>query len=77
MDIAVLKLELVQRMLAIRDIAILDRLRGVIDAEVEDEDISDAELAELEALRSERLRGEGRSYSWEEVRQLAREMVKK
>ena len=50
MDIAVLKLELVQRMLAIRDIAILDRLREVIDAEVEDEDISDAELAELEAL---------------------------
>ncbi len=77
MDIAAMKLELVQRLLAIRDTAILDRLREVIDTEVEDGDISDAEVTELEALRSERLRGEGSSYTWEEVQRMAGEMIKK
>ncbi|MBL8010285.1 MAG: hypothetical protein JNJ64_06725 [Flavobacteriales bacterium] len=77
MDIAAIKLELVQRMLAIRDMAILDRLREVIDTEVDDSDISEEELAELESLRAERLRGEGSSYTWEDVQRMAREMVKK
>lgn len=77
MDIAAIKLELVQRMLAVRDTAILERLREVIDTEVEDSDISGEELAELESLRAERLRGEGSSYTWEEVQRMAREMVKK
>ena len=31
MDIAAIKLELLQRMLAVRDMAILDRVREVID----------------------------------------------
>ncbi len=77
MDIAALKLELLQRMLAVRDMAILDRLREVIDTQVVDEDITDEEVAELEALRAGRLRGEGSSYTWEEVQRMAREMVKK
>lgn len=77
MDIAAIKLELVQRVLAVRDTAILDRVREVIDTEVEDSDISPEELAELESLRAERLRGEGSSYSWEEVQRLAGEMIKK
>jgi hypothetical protein len=77
MDIAAIKLELVQRMLAIRDTAILDRVREVIDTEVEDSDITEEELAELESLRAERLRGEGSSYTWEEVQRMAREMIKK
>lgn len=64
-------------MLAVRDTAILERLREVIDTEVEDSDISGEELAELESLRAERLRGEGSSYTWEEVQRMAREMVKK
>lgn len=77
MDIAAIKLELVQHMLAVRDTAILDRLREVIDTEVEDSDISEDELAELETLRAERLRGEGSSHTWEDVQRMAREMIKK
>lgn len=77
MDIASIKLELVQRMLAVRDTAILDRVREVMDTEVEDSDISEEELDELESLRAERLRGEGSSYTWEEVQRMAREMIKK
>lgn len=77
MDIAAVKLELVQRVLAIRDTALLDRLREVVDSEVEDSDISGEELAELESLRAERLRGEGSSYSWEDVQRMAREMIGK
>lgn len=77
MDIAALKLELVQRMLVVRDVAILDRVREVIESEVEDSEISEEELAELESLRTERVRGEGSSYTWEEVQRMAREMVKK
>jgi len=76
MDIAAMKIDLVQRMLALRDTAILERLREVIDTQVEDADISDEELAELESLRAERLRGEGSSYTWEEVQRMAREMIK-
>jgi len=77
MDIAAMKIDLVQRMLALRDTAILERLREVIDTQVEDADISDEELAELESLRAERSRGEGSSYTWEEVQRMAREMIKK
>jgi len=77
MDIAAMKIDLVQRMLALRDTAILERLREVIDTQVEDADISDEELAELESLRAERSRGEGSPYAWEEVQRMAREMIKK
>ena len=77
MDIAAIKLELVQRMLAVQDMAILDRVREVIDTEVADSDISESELAELESLREERMRGEGSAYTWEEVQRMAREMIKK
>jgi hypothetical protein len=77
MDIATIKLELVQRMLAVRDMASLDRLREVIDTGVEDGDISEEEVAELENLQAERLRGEGRSYTWDEVQRMAREMIGK
>ena len=77
MDIAALKLELLQRMPAVREKAILDRLREVIDTQVKDSDVTGGEVAELESLRAERLRGEGRSYTWEEVQRMAHEMVKK
>ncbi len=77
MDIAAIKLELVRRMLAVRDMAILDRLREVIDTQVEDDDISEEELAEPESLRAERLRGAGSSYSWEEVQRMAHDMIKR
>ena len=77
MDSAAIKLDLVQRRLAIRDTAILDRVREVMDTEVEDSDNSAEELDELGSLRAERLRGEGSSYSWDEVQRMAREMIKK
>lgn len=77
MDIATIKLDLVQRVLAVRDAAILDRLREVIDSEVADDDISEAEVAELELLRAERLRGEGSSHTLEEVQRMAQAMIGK
>jgi broad specificity phosphatase PhoE len=76
MDTAAERLELVQRVLAVRDTAILDRLREVMDTEVSDDDISEEEVAELEMLRAERLRGEGTSHSWEDVQRMAREAIK-
>ena len=48
-----------------------------VDAGVEDGDISEEEVAELENLQAERLRGEGRSYTWDEVQRMAREMIGK
>ena len=77
MDLAAIKLDLVQRLLAVRDPAILERLNAVIDTAVDDRDISADEVAELELLRAERLRGEGSSHSWEDVQRMAREMVAK
>ncbi len=77
MDIAAIKLDLVERLLSIRDKALLIRLREVIDTEVMEEDISDDEVAELEQLRSERLQGKGASYSWEDVQRMAQAMIGK
>ena len=77
MDIRTVKLDLLQRMLAIENIATLKRLREVIDEEADQDELTDAELAELEELRAERLRGEGTAYTWEEVERMARDAVKK
>jgi hypothetical protein len=77
MDIRTVKLDLLQRMLAIENIATLKRLREVIEQEADQDELTDTELVELEELRAERLRGEGTSYTWEEVERMARDAVKK
>jgi uncharacterized NAD(P)/FAD-binding protein YdhS len=83
MDIALKKLELVQRLLSIWDEAALQRVAKVIEKEVPEaspafeQEVTDEDVAELDAEHEKALRGEGPSYTWEEVKEMARKAVKR
>jgi hypothetical protein len=70
MDIALKKLDLVQRLLLIWDEAALQRVAKVIEKEApevdQEDDFTAEEIAELDKRRAEYLRGEGTSYTAEE-----------
>ena len=68
MDIALKKLELMQRLMLIWDEATLQRIAKTIETEVPeaDLDMTDEDWAELERRRARHLRGEGTSYTLEE-----------
>ncbi len=68
MDIALKKLDLIQRLMSIWDEAALQRVAKVLEAEVPetDEDFTPEEIAELDRRRARHLRGEGTSYTLEE-----------
>lgn len=68
MDIALKKLDLIQRLMQVWDEASLQRIAKTIEAEVPeaDMDMTDEDWAELERRRERHLRGEGTSYTLEE-----------
>lgn len=70
MDIALKKLDLVQRLLSIWDEAALQRVAKVIEREapeiVEEDELSDEDIAELDKRRARRLSGESKGYTAEE-----------
>lgn len=68
MDIALKKLDLMQRLMLIWDEAALDRVAKIIETEVPelDEDFTAEEIAELDRRRARHMRGEGTSYTMEE-----------
>lgn len=70
MDIALKKLDLVQRLLLIKDEAALQRVAKVIEKEgpelSEEDDFSDEDIAELDKRRARRLSGESKGYTVEE-----------
>lgn len=78
MDIASMKLDLMQQLMSIMDEATLKRLANYFKKElpVSDDGITEEQLAELDVLRAERLRGEGSSHTWEEVQRKARDAVR-
>ncbi|QQR87734.1 MAG: hypothetical protein IPJ76_05765 [Flavobacteriales bacterium] len=78
MDIALKKLDLVQRLLSIWDEAALQRVATAIEKEAPaEDDISDEELAELERRRARHLSGESKSYTREEAMRLAKQGFKR
>jgi hypothetical protein len=76
MDIALKKLDLVQRLLLIWDEAALQRVAKVIEKEApevdQEDDFTAEDIAELDKRRAEYLRGEGTSYTAEESLQRLR-----
>lgn len=71
MDIALKKLDLVQRLLLIRDEAALQRVAKVIEKEAPatpevGDDFTEEELAELDRRRARRLSGESKGCTAEE-----------
>ncbi|MEO7079994.1 MAG: hypothetical protein ABIY71_00660 [Flavobacteriales bacterium] len=78
MDIALKKLDLMQRLMSIWDEAALQRVAKVLEAEVPetDDDFTPEEIAELDRRRARHLRGEGTSYTLEESIQKLRDSGK-
>ena len=73
-----LKLNLMERLALVKDAGFLQRLKQIFDKELGDQDdFTEEELAEWDAEHEKALRGEGISYSWEEVKRMAREALKK
>lgn len=81
MDIALKKLDLVQRLLAIWDEAALQRVATVIEQEVpqniDADDFSEEEIAELDRRRARRISGESKPHTLEESMRLAQEGFKR
>ncbi|MCO6481246.1 MAG: hypothetical protein J5I62_00485 [Flavobacteriales bacterium] len=76
MDIALKKLDLVQRLLSIWDEAALNRVAQVIEKEASAEeilDLTEEEIAELDRRRARYLSGESKPYTVEESMRIARE----
>lgn len=69
MDIALKKLDLIQRLMQVWDEATLQRIAKTIEAEVPeaDMDMTEEDWAELKRRRAEHLRGEGKSYTKDEA----------
>jgi len=78
MDIALKKLDLIQRLMQVWDEATLQRIAKTIEEEVPDSEVefTEEDRAELERRRAEHLRGEGKSYTHEEAIALLRKAVK-
>ncbi len=68
MDIALKKLDLIQRLMQVWDEATLQRIAKTIEEEVPevDMDMTSEDWAELERRRARHLHGEGTSYTLEE-----------
>lgn len=77
MDIALKKLDLIERLMLVWDEEALQRIATVIEESLPaDDDFTDEELAELDRRRERHLRGEGVSYTLEESMARLREARK-
>ncbi len=79
MDLAFKKLDLIHRLMLIRDEASLERVSKVIDMEMPlaEEGIPEEDIAELERRRDLYLKGESVPHSKEESMRIVRERVKR
>jgi len=76
MDLALKKLDLMQRLMLIRDEAALKRVAKVIEKEApevdEEDDLTDEDIAELDKRRARRLSGESKGCTAEETIRMLR-----
>lgn len=78
MSTDLLKLQLIERLLRTNDEGLLKKVADLFRAEAsEDEDgLTDEHYNIVKERYEEYKRGEGRSYTWEEVREMARKAKK-
>lgn len=80
MDIASIKLTLMERFMLVWDEASLKRIGSAIEAEIPEEvnedDYTDEEIAELDRRQARHLSGESKSYTHEEAMRMMREGFK-
>ena len=74
-----LRSEIKQLLSREKNASVLEAIRMLLRREEDtaDEDLTDEEVSDLGSLRAERKRGEGSSHTWEEVQQMAQEMIRK
>ena len=80
MDIANIKLTLMERLMLVWDEASLKRIGNAIETEIPEaageDDYTDEEIAELDRRQARHLSGESKSYTHEEAMRMMREGFK-
>lgn len=72
-----LKLELIERLLRTDDQSLLQKMADLFrSVQVDEDGLTDEQYNIVKERYEEYKRGEGRSYSWEEVREMARRAKK-
>ena len=69
-----LKLQLIERLLRTQDEGLLKKIASLFkkEAEVEEDGLTDEQYNIVQERYEEYKRGDGKSYTWEEVREMAR-----
>jgi len=71
-----LKLQLIERLLRTTDEGLLKKVADLFLAEKEEDDLTEEHYNIVKERYEEYKRGEGKSYTWEEVREMARKAKK-
>lgn len=73
-----LKLQLIERLLRTQDEGLLKKIASLFkkEAEVDEDGLTDEHYTIVQEREAEYKRGEGKSYTWEEVRENARKAKK-
>ncbi len=76
MDVRTIKLELVQQLLLTENEELLVKVQNILSADSENFELSDEHKKILDERKARADSGEGRSFSWEEVKEQARSAKK-
>jgi len=66
MDLQLTKMELIEMLLNTRKIAILKKVKAILEAE--QDGLTEADYKIIDARRERHLKGESKSFSWEEAK---------
>lgn len=66
MDLQLTKMELIEMLLNTRKIAVLKKVKAILEAE--QEGLTEADYKIIDARRERHLKGESKSFSWEEAK---------
>jgi len=71
MDIQLTKLELIEMLLNTKKETVLDKVRTLLEKEQDDFSLTEEQYQIIDKRRESYLKGEGKSLSWEQVKQNA------
>jgi len=66
MDLQLTKMELIEMLLNTRKIAVLKKVKAILEAE--QDGLTEADYKIIDARRERHLKGESKSFSWEEAK---------
>ncbi len=71
MDLQLTKLELIEMLLNTKREAVLKKVRAILEAEQDDFSLTEEQYKIIDKRRENYLNGEGKSLTWEQVKQNA------